>query len=241
MSAGAQRTHSPARPAEEAAQGAAEGAAQGAAFDAAPGPVHQRARPQDGRQDRPIIRGAQVFLRPAERTDIPLFVAWLNDYETSRHLTTRAPLSVALEERWFDDMLTREGKDAYHFVICLLADRRPIGTAGLFGLDLLNGQAGFGIFIGERALWNRGYGTDALEAISDFGFGELRLERIWLDVFTDNARAKRSYEKAGFSVEGILRHDMYRSGRFQDVYRMSLLRAEWEALPRPKSWDRDVP
>ncbi len=233
MSAGAQRTHSSERPVEEAAEGAAQGPASGA--------DHPRARPHDGPQDRPIIRGAQVFLRPPERTDIPLFVAWLNDYETSRYLTTRAPLSVALEERWFDDMLTREGKDAYHFVICLLAERRPIGTAGLFGLDLLNGQAGFGIFIGERALWNRGHGTDALEAISDFGFGELRLERIWLDVFTDNARAKRSYEKDGFSVEGILRHDMYRSGRFQDVYRMSLLRAEWEELPRPKSWERDVP
>lgn len=44
---------------------------------------------------------------------------------------------------------------------------------------------------------------------------------------------------AGFSVEGILRHDYYRSGRFQDVYRMSLLRAEWEVLPRTKSWERD--
>lgn len=229
MSAGAQGTHSSARPAD----GAAPGAAGAAAEDAD--------RPRARSTDRPIIRGAQVLLRPAERTDIPLFVAWLNDYETSRHLTTRAPLSLALEERWFDDMLTHEGKVGYHFVICLLADQRAIGTAGLFGLDLLNGQAGFGIFIGERALWNRGFGTDALEAISDFGFGELRLERIWLDVFTENARAKRSYEKAGFSVEGILRHDVYRSGRFQDVYRMSLLRAEWEALPRPKSWERDGP
>jgi RimJ/RimL family protein N-acetyltransferase len=199
------------------------------------------ASPRTRPQERPIIRGAQVFLRPGDRADIPLFVAWLNDYETSRHLTTRAPLSVPLEERWFDDMLTRQGTDSWFFVICLLADQRPIGTAALFGVDLLNGQAGFGIFIGERPLWNRGFGTDALEAICDFGFGELRLERIWLDVFTENARARRSYEKAGFSVEGILRHDYYRSGRFQDVYRMSLLRAEWEVLPRTKSWERDGP
>jgi RimJ/RimL family protein N-acetyltransferase len=233
MSAGAQGTRSSARP----LGGATERGGKGADPTRPGSPDGPEARPQA----RPIIRGAQVLLRPAERADIPLFVAWLNDYETSRHLTTRAPLGLALEERWFDDMLTREGKDAYHFVICLLADQRPIGTAGLFALDLLNGQAGFGIFIGERTLWNRGFGTDSLEAISDFGFGELRLERIWLDVFTENARAKRSYEKAGFSVEGILRHDMYRSGRFKDVYRMSLLRAEWEALPRPKSWEREGP
>ncbi len=90
-------------------------------------------------------------------------------------------------------MLARQGKDAYHFVICLLADDRP------------------------------------------------RLETIWLDVFTDNEPAKRSYEKAGFSVEGVLRNSYYRVGRFRDAHRMSLLRSEWEALPRPKSWERDTP
>ncbi len=190
---------------------------------------------------RPIVRGEHVFLRPGERPDIPLFVRWLNDYETSQHLTARSPLSGPLEERWFDDMLARQGKDAYFFVICLLADERPIGTAALFALDLVNGNAGFGIFIGERALWGRGHGTDALDAICDFGFGELRLERIWLDVFTDNARARRSYEKAGFAVEGTLRHGYYRSGRYRDIHRMALLRAEWEALPRPKSWEREAP
>lgn len=192
-------------------------------------------------RSRPIVRGETVFLRPAERSDIPLFVRWLNDYDTSRHLTVRAPLSVPLEERWFDEMLTRQGKDAYHFVICLLADERPIGTAGLFAIDEVNGNAGFGILVGEADLRGRGHGSDALAAICDFGFGELRLERIWLDVFTDNAPAKRSYEKAGFATEGILRHHYYRGGRFRDAYRMALLRADWEALPRPKSWERGAP
>jgi [ribosomal protein S5]-alanine N-acetyltransferase len=205
--------------------------------------MEERGREPEGEagRTRPIARGEHVYLRPGERDDIPLFVRWLNDYETSQHLTTRAPLSGPLEERWFEDMVARQGKDSYFFVICLLADQRPIGTAALFALDLVNGNAGFGIFIGERALWGRGYGTDALAAISDFGFGELRLERIWLDVFTDNARAKRSYEKAGFAVEGILRHDYYRSGRYLDVYRMALLRSDWEALRRPKSWEREAP
>jgi RimJ/RimL family protein N-acetyltransferase len=84
-----------------------------------------------------------------------------------------------------------------------------------------------------------GYGTDALDAIADFGFGELRLERIWLDVFTDNARARRSYEKAGFTLEGTQRRAFYRRGQYRDAHRMSLLHAEWEALPRPKSWERE--
>lgn len=186
---------------------------------------------------RPMVRGRHVYLRPAERTDLPAFVDWLNDAETAAHLTARSPLSMALEERWFEGILERHGRDEYHFVICLLADGEPIGVTSLFDLDRANGQAGFGIVIGDEAMRGRGYGTDALDAIVDFGFGELRLERIWLDVFTDNAPAIRSYEKAGFSLEGTLRRSYYRRGAYRDAHRMSLVRSEWEALDRPKTWD----
>jgi RimJ/RimL family protein N-acetyltransferase len=185
----------------------------------------------------PSIRGEQVYLRPAERTDIEAFVRWFSDAETTRYLALRAPFSKAMEEQWFDGMLARQGKEAYHFVICLLADGRAIGTAGFHHVNYEDGHASFGISIGERAEWSKGYGTDALRAICDFGFGQLRLERIELDVYEPNKRAQRSYEKAGFVTEGTLRHAHFSDGRHQDVLRMSLLRGEWEAHPRPRPGD----
>lgn len=183
----------------------------------------------------PPIRGELVYLRPAERDDIDAFVRWFADEEVTRNLAVRAPFSKAMEEQWFTGMLERQGKDAYHFVICLLADDRPIGTAGFHQVNYEDGHASFGISIGEKGEWSKGYGTDALRAICDFGFGELRLERIELDVYEPNARARRSYEKAGFVTEGTLRHAHYSDGRFQDVVRMALLRGEWEAQPRRKT------
>ena len=185
----------------------------------------------------PSIRGEQVYLRPAERADLDAFVRWFSDAETTRYLAIRAPFSRAMEEQWFDGMLARQGKDAYHFVICLLADDRPIGTAGFHQVNQEDGHASFGISIGEKAEWSKGYGTDALRAICDFGFGQLRLVRIELDVFELNTRAQRSYEKAGFVTEGTMRHAHFSAGRYHDVLRMSLLRGEWEAHPRPRPWD----
>ncbi len=140
---------------------------------------------------RPIIRGEKVYLRPPERADVPLFVAWFNDANVLRHLDMRAPMSVAMEEGWFDRMLGTEGKTNYHFVICLIADGRPIGTAGLHDIQERTGKAEFGIAIGETDEWGKGYGTDALNAICDFGFGELRLERIELRVYAENERGRR--------------------------------------------------
>lgn len=192
----------------------------------------------EGSPPSPIIRGERIYLRASERSDIPDFVRWLNDSETASYLSMRAPMSIAMEERWFEQMLAAQGKDSYHFVICLLENDRSIGSLGLFELDNVNGSAGIGISIGEKDLWGHGLGTDAMLALLDFGFGQLRLERLWLDVYDFNERARRSYEKCGFALEGTKRHAIFKLGRFIDVQLMSILRSEWEALGHTRPWDR---
>ena len=195
---------------------------------------------QDGQptpaHPNPVIRSQRLYLRPAERADLPVFVRWFADAETTRSLAVRAPFSLAMEEKWFSQVVDGQGRSHYHFVICTLPAGRPIGTADLRNIDLENGRAEFGISIGEKDEWNKGYGTEALGAICDFGFGALRLERISLEVYEDNARAIRSYEKAGFRHEGRLRHAHFTKGRHCDVLVMALLREEWQALERPTSW-----
>jgi RimJ/RimL family protein N-acetyltransferase len=185
----------------------------------------------------PMLRGERVYLRAAERDDIPIFVRWMTDAETTSFLSMRSPLSLEMEEDWFERTTAQQGKDGYFFTICRLDDDRPIGTIGLFGLDPYNGKAGLGITIGEKQLWGQGYGSDALNALVDFGFGALRLERIWLEVYDFNTRGRRSYEKCGFILEGTERHAAYREGRYVDVHLMSILRDEWQQLERKRTWD----
>lgn len=197
--------------------------------------------PRTPRHPAPIIRSQRVYLRPAERSDLTAFVAWLADADVTRHLSIRSPISGAMEEKWFERAVEAQGRDQYHFVICLVEDGRAIGATDLRDIDLENGLAAFGIVIGEKGEWGRGYGTEALNAICDFGFGSLRLERIELDVYADNAPAIRSYQKAGFRLEGRLRHAHFSEGRHLDVLRMALLRDEWLALGRPASWQLATP
>jgi len=188
----------------------------------------------------PSIHGRLTFLRPAERDDLPAFVRWFNDHGTLRFLGMNAPMSHALEERWFEKMLEDHGTARWFFVICRLDDSRPIGTIGLFHVDLTNGSAGIGITIGEPGETDQGLGTDALEALLDFGFGRLRLERLWLDVYDFNGRAMRSYDKAGFTREGVARHGAWRDGGWVDVVQMAILWDEWAARraaqPFPGPW-----
>jgi diamine N-acetyltransferase len=177
----------------------------------------------------PMITHGAVYLRAAEREDIPLFVTWMTDYRTTRTLGLQAPISRASEEQWFERILADQGKTGYFFVACLLDDDRPIGTIGLFDVDLHNGSAGLGISVGTPEDRGRGLGSDMLRALLAFGFGMVRLERIWLDVYDLNPGARRVYERVGFVLEGTLRHAVFREGRYLDLHRMAILAEEWRA------------
>jgi RimJ/RimL family protein N-acetyltransferase len=177
----------------------------------------------------PLIHGRVTYLRAAERDDLPAFVRWINDRRTSRFLKARSPLSMPLEERFFERMVEEQGKEAWFFVICLLDDDRPVGTISLFAVDSINGSAGLGVLIGDPNDTGRGYGVDGMAAILDFGFGNLRLERIWLDVYDFNERARRLYERLGFVFEGTFRRALFRDGRYHDIHRMAVLRDEWQS------------
>ena len=62
-----------------------------------------------------------------------------------------------------------------------------------------------------------------------YAFLELNLQRVSLDVFDYNQRAIRSYEKAGFTLEGRQRGVLLREGKRWDLVYMGILREEWLA------------
>lgn len=77
-----------------------------------------------------------------------------------------------------------------------------------------------------------GQGQVFIRALVDYGFGTLKAARVWLDASGENPRAVRTYERAGFTLEGRLRQHWYRPalGRVVDLMLFGMLRAEWEAL-----------
>jgi RimJ/RimL family protein N-acetyltransferase len=179
-----------------------------------------------------IIESGRVFLRPFERDDAELYRRWRADAAPMRLAgwPDPAPLSLAQVEARIEKLARGEREDILTFVVCLIADERPIGEVSLAEIDRRHGNAELGIFIGEVDEWGKGYGTDAVNAMVDFGFAEMRLERIWLEVWTENHRAHRTYEKAGFVREGTLRHDRFEGGRYTSGDVMSILRDEWLTL-----------
>lgn len=174
------------------------------------------------------FEGELVRLAPLRREDIPTYARWFRDYEVQRFLMPGVliPITDEAETAWYD----RASKDEanYHFAVRTLSDDRLLGNCGLFGLEEKNRVATFGIVIGEKDCWGQGYGSDATRLILGFGFLELNLNRIQLEVYHYNHRAIRAYEKVGFVHEGTRRQALYREGSYHDVHVMAILRADWD-------------
>jgi RimJ/RimL family protein N-acetyltransferase len=188
------------------------------------------------RRPNPLLRGEVVYLRALEPEDAELIQRWYGHADTAR-LMGEWPRSLARRRADAEAAATEAGRDWFAFVICLLDDDRPVGRIDVFEIDRYNGSAGFGLAIGEHDERGRGLGTDAVNVILDFCFGQLRLERVWLVTDSVNLRAQRVYEKAGLVHEGRLRRAFYQDGIWQDDIRMAILRADWEGLSRKRSWD----
>ncbi len=172
----------------------------------------------------PFLVGERIYLRPLERTDVPLLQAWINDQDVIRNLLNFRPMNVQAEEE-FVDKVTRD-PDLITLGIALRSDDRLIGNVALHRIQSRDRQAGFGILIGEKEEWSRGYGTEATRLIVRYGFDALNLHRIWLHVLEHNERGRRAYEKVGFRVEGVLRQSAFREGRYWDTITMGILRGE---------------
>lgn len=176
----------------------------------------------------PFLIGEQIYLRAVEETDAPDYVRWLNDPEVNRYLEMgRFPLNLLREQEYVRKLYTDQKN--LSLAIVLKDGDWHIGSVGLHGLHQVHRSASFGIVIGEKDCWGKGYGTEATRLIVRHGFQTLNLNRVYLRVIAFNIRGIRSYEKVGFVREGILRQDHYSEGEYHDVIVMGILREEWKA------------
>src|SRR5204862_7847414 len=107
-----------------------------------------------------------------------------------------------------------------------------VGTAGLRDIDSEHGQAEMGFWIAVDC-WGRGYATEAAQALLEFGFGILQLNRIYAHHMLRNPASGRVLEKVGMKKEGILRERVRKWGVFEDVAIMAVLRKEWPGQEEP--------
>ncbi len=175
---------------------------------------------------QPLFKGTLIRLAAPTPDDYTIMAKWTENDEYMRLMDTGAvrPLSPQGNEEWEKDLI--KNPNLYLFRFRTLADDLLIGSGDL-EVMWANQSAFLAIGIGNPEYWGKGYGSDGLRLLLRYGFNELGLHRIGLNVISNNTRAIRVYEKAGFSYEGAQKEAVFRDGQWLDIVYYGILRRDW--------------
>lgn len=171
------------------------------------------------------IVGKKVYLSPINSEDYLQYTEWLNDFEIAKCLDKHAfILTIDKEKEWINN----QKNDQYNLAIIDKEKDKIIGNIGLMNINVINRTAELGIFIGDKDYLSKGYGSEAIMLILDFGFNYLNLNNIMLKVFAFNKRAIKAYEKCGFKIFGTWKECNYFNGEYVDVIYMNILKRDFD-------------
>lgn len=181
--------------------------------------------------NKPVLRGREVTLRPIAVADAPAMFASLADAESLRLTGTHQ--TFTLEQVEAHCARVAEADDRADYAITRGDDPDYLGEVVLLDIDWDNRSAGFRIALAGSHLFDQGLGTEATRLILGYGFQELGLHRIELEVYDFNPRAAHIYEKVGFVREGVKREALLWEGAYHDAILMSMLAHEARFAPGP--------
>lgn len=174
--------------------------------------------------EKPTLHGPTVRLVPMTGRHAEAMHAALDDPETNRLTGTRQAFTLDEIRTWC------AGRPAQPDRLDLAVEDpdsgRFLGELALNELDRDNESAAFRIALTPDST-GRGIGTEAARLVLRYAFEQIRLHRVWLEVYAYNPRAARSYEKAGFVHEGRAREAHLWDGERYDVLHMAALRSQW--------------
>ncbi len=173
--------------------------------------------------------GEKVMFREYQEDDLGHMMDWINDEEIVQFLSDRFlyPQSSSQVEEFLNKAMS---EDWSGFVISDRETGDYLGQIDFVNLDLKNGKAELALVIGDTNNSSKGIGTESTKMMLDFGFNNLRLNRIELSCWDYNEKAINLYKKLGFTEEGRKRKSRYYNGEYHDEVLFGILREEWKEI-----------
>ena len=171
-----------------------------------------------------------IYLREITFDDIAIINEWRNDKDTVDLLGANFRyINIETDREWINNYQRSRSNQ----VRCAICDKTGIiGMISLVDIDYINSKAEMHLIIGNNASRGKGYGNDAIVLMLNHAFNNLNLNKVYLTVLSYNNIAIRLYYKNGFRKEGILRQEIFKSGKYVDCIIMSILREEFLATEK---------
>jgi diamine N-acetyltransferase len=176
-----------------------------------------------------------ITLRPLKLKDIPHILEWMHDPTLNQFFQTDF---TTIDEKKETEYITKSWHDQnnHSFAIVDQADEY-LGTISLKKINLSHQNAEYAIALRKKAI-GVGVAQAATTQLLTLAFTKLKLHKIYLNVLSDNLRARRFYEKIGFNFEGETKAQIYLHGSFRDLAWYGLTKNQWLKKSPPPPFQR---
>jgi len=173
-----------------------------------------------------VLESKNVRLRQIEASDLLKLRNWRNSPGIRSYTRGYRPLNMLNQTKWLESLSADQLN--IMFAIEKKFDRELIGCCGLTNINWKEGHGEVSIYIGEKKWQSKGYASDALRLLLEYGFKELRLHRIYGIIFEYNDASIKFFEKNGFEFEGRHREARFWDGKFYDELVYGILDREYQ-------------
>lgn len=147
------------------------------------------------------------------------YVSWINDSEVNRYLETRGNYTLDLLKSYIEQQYN---KATFFWAIHLKDSNKHIGNIKIDPINFETKSGEYGILIGDKSNWGKGYAGEATIRIINYCFGELGLKKITLGVIEDNVSAVNLYKKLGFKIDEVIQGTKVYNNKISNSLRMSI-------------------
>jgi len=178
----------------------------------------------------PRIQTPRLTLRGLGEDDIPFLFEHFGKNEINEYSSDDNVKSLEEAKELYVKYIA---PTANRFRLGLVLEGELIGTVGFYGIEYGDGRAIVGADL-MKEYGGRGFMTEALQTLVDYGFEHMKLNRIEATSDPGNLRSIRLMERCGFRREGLLRQRSYYKASFHDDVMYAILKEDWRATRKSK-------
>lgn len=173
------------------------------------------------------LASERLWLRFLNEADLPALYEIHSHPEVMRYWNFPPWTKIEQAQQMLNDTLEAyQDGSGLRLGIERKADQTLIGACSLFQFHETSRRAEIGYLLG-RPHWGFGYMHEALQALLDYAFNRMNLNRLEADIDPRNLASAKTLERLGFKREGHLRERWIVGDEITDTWLYGLLRREW--------------
>lgn len=167
-----------------------------------------------------------VKLRAIRSSDLDLIREWRMLPDVTKYMYTEPIITKEMQKKWFDNIMSNKKSEKYWII--QLDEKIDVGLLSITEIDYINQKACWAYYLGSMEARGKGLARILECNIYDYVFNELKINKLWCEVFEFNENVIKIHEKFGSKIEGLLKDHIKKNGEFFNVVRMAILGNEWK-------------